>query len=161
MKAQRHDRYTWTPPADAHCLPGFSEPSRASRCDVTYESHTFWVVWEWRQPSLWNDVPQWETPDAAKLFVRHGGGVEEIRLRDMLAQPLYLLIKGGQERAAFKMAWGLFELVRNSYALGAKDKKHAIELAFVEGRLKKRKNRGEASYKVWIEPEQKTAIKSA
>lgn len=151
MEARQYDRYTWTPPEGAIELPGFIEGQQENgNGGVTYESHTFWVTF---------DRPGHRRTNAT-VWVRHGGGVESLILSHMLAVPLEHLVEGRvinadmtdpNLRAAFKMCWGIFELARCSLGHGAGIATQRIKVAFVEGRLKKRKRPGRDVYKVWIE----------
>jgi hypothetical protein len=67
-----------------------------------------------------------------------------------LARALY---RTPDERACFFHCLSLTDLHREAMTLGAEETAARYRRAFVEGRLKKRKLRGQDSMKVWIEPE--------
>ncbi|PZR93543.1 MAG: hypothetical protein DI537_10530 [Stutzerimonas stutzeri] len=133
----RHETYTFKAPETSIQLKGFVENG------VTYESHTFYV--DFGKPGYLSG------PDA-KLYVRHGAGWESIPTRHMIAAALKSLLDAGDTRAAFFLCWEVFEQVRNAYSSGVADTTVHFKRAFVDGRLKKRKVRGQAAAKVWIEP---------
>jgi hypothetical protein len=63
------------------------------------------------------------------------------------------LFRTPDERARFFHCLSLTDLHREAMAWGAEETAARYRRAFIEGRLKKRKLRGQDSMKVWIEPE--------
>lgn len=123
---------------DDLALLGFVDKER----NVTYESHNFWVQFD-KNP---RNGKNW----GATITVMHGGGVEQLIVRDMVADAIELVAQA-DERAAFKLCWGLFEVARDAHTAGCKETRSKCFEAFVDGRLKKRKKPGQDVHKVWIE----------
>lgn len=121
-------------------LEGFSENG------VTYQSHNFWVRFE--KP---NDRSGWF---GGEIFVKHGGGVESLGLEYHTARGLKSIIDSGDLKSAFHLCWGLVDLARRAREMGQQEAKTRVFEAFVDGRLKKRKQRGTNTYRVEIEPKQ-------
>lgn len=131
-------------PGPVRTLPGFVDYDRDPRRPTTYESHTFFLHEE-------------RTGDGrlstAYLSVRHGGGREGWCIAWHLYDALQALLAAGKEREAFLLCWGLAEAIRTSAAATRHETRTEYAQAFVDGRLRKRKRRGQNAYKVWIEPD--------
>lgn len=134
-------------------LPGFVEGG------VTYESHHFWAHfcrYPHRNPHM--PPPKEGRFSSALVRVHHGGGWEVWRGDYMLAKALHRY--GDDDRGLFLMCWFLIDAAREAQRTGYQEAKQEHRLAFVEGRLKKRKMPGRADHKVWIE-EPKAPAKAA
>lgn len=103
--------------------------------DVTYQSHWFRVV---------------ENFGANLLLVRHGAGEERIPFDHHLRRAVGLEKLNTHER--YLMLHTFYRIHSSAYSDGARDSRSKIFSAFDEGRLKKRKLRGQPVHKVWIEP---------
>lgn len=134
---------------DHAVLPGFVEG------EVTYESHTFEMFF--RDPSLRRGAELPFRLSDALIRVRHGGGIEVWRVYGRLVDAVHHLVETDQERLAFHTLWTLTHVHRDAVETGRATERHALFTAFVEGRLRKRKNRGQTSSKVWVEPALRTA----
>lgn len=84
------------------------------------------------------------------LFVRHGGGDESMKL------PLFKngveLLRGMDSDARYLMLNALYRAHRDGMEIGRSETAREFRQAFADGRLKKRKVRGQANVKVWILP---------
>ena len=141
------DRNGWSPPEGAVHLPGFIDRER----NVTYESHHFWVEWVWPQPLFNHAVPRQPVPIGATIWVRHGGGVQRLRVDRHVAPSLYRLIATGDAVTSFHLCWGLHDLARLTASAARAAEKERLEDAFVSGQLRKRKVPGREAYRVWVE----------
>jgi len=160
LQEQHHNDTSWSPPEGENVwsLPGFVEQAFPTRDDltgnaVTYESHHFWVVFDgkhWRYQAR----PQGE------LLVQHGAGLRSLRLTKHSARALRDLMLMAKpvsdafplKHTAFHLCWDIFALTRDARMLGISQATRDHREAFVEGRLKKRKHRGQSTYNVWMEP---------
>lgn len=131
-------------PDPVRTLPGFVDYDRDLNCPTTYESHTFFLHEERKGDGRLS---------AAYLSVRHGAGREGWRIALHLYNALEALVAAGKEREAFLLCWGLVEAIRTSAAAARHETRTEYAQAFVDGRLRKRKRRGQNIYKVWIEPD--------
>jgi hypothetical protein len=147
MIEQICDRYGWTPPEGAVHLPGFVDKER----NVTYESHTFWVEWEWKQPDFRHAIPGQTVPNGAIIWVRHGGGVQRLRVDRHIAPALHRLIEAGDAVMSFHLCWGLHDVARSTASAARAAEKKRLEDAFVRGWLRKRKVTGREAFRVWVE----------
>jgi hypothetical protein len=119
-------------------LPGFTSDG------VTYEAFSFEL--RFAAPRRHSD----NEPDEAFLTRRDGSGARHFRADMQLARALY---RTPDKRARFFHCLSLTDLHREAMTLGADETAARYRRTFVEGRLKKRKLRGQDSMKVWIEPE--------
>lgn len=87
------------------------------------------------------------------LLVKHGGGQERIRLGyhtrywKQVAQSMQPMDSDGR----YLMLYALYRLYRETRRQAEDRVRAEMKLAFVEGRLKKRKVRGQNAYKVTVE----------
>lgn len=135
---ERHDRYDWQPEPSWVHLPGFVESG------VTYESHEFWIEWT---HSKYEDVAR----PTAKLWVRHGGGVESIILNTHEARALRDMLLHDMVRSAFHLCWAVFAVRREVASTERSIVSVSYMRDFANGRLKKRKIPGRAGAYVWRE----------
>lgn len=142
--SRKHERNTFKPAPEWVRLPGFVEAG------TTYESHTFWVEWT---HSKWDTVAR----PTARLWVEHGAGVESLEPDCHLVRALRDMLGAGMTAAAFHLCWHAFEATRAAAVNERTFCKQELFKAFVEGRLKKRKQRGSGAYKVWVEEEREPA----
>ena len=88
------------------------------------------------------------------LLVKHGGGEERINLfsagRYRVPDSLALL----DSDFRYLMLYQLFRIHTEAKRNGEKQARADMTMAFVEGRLKKRKIKGQGAYKVKVEPRQ-------
>lgn len=82
------------------------------------------------------------------LLVRHGAGDERIRLGYRMDDTLLELLPSD---ARYRLLWQIMETYHDGVAHGTSATESQYRLAFVDGRLKKRKVKD--GFKVWIEPE--------
>jgi hypothetical protein len=133
---------TWRAPAasdDAEIL--FDEPGRIlvlkphSLSDVCFRSHHFQVTKEKYGPE--------------RLHVRHGGGDESWPL------PFYAVktLEGMDSDTRYFTLYAIMSAHKDAARAAASATADKYSKAFVDGRLKKRKVRGQAKVKIWIEPE--------
>lgn len=127
-------------------LPGFVE--QGPRVSVTYESHDFWVHFTWRIGPDGSTLPGQE-PEAL-VVVQHGAGWEVWRADYMLADALGRY--GDDRRGLFKLCWALTDMDRELRDAARHETRRDLFQAFVDGRLKKRKQPGRSDHKVWVEP---------
>lgn len=121
--------------AETRDLPGFVEGN------TTYESHHFWVHFTNRR-----DV---------YIRVHHGGGWEVWRGDYMLEKALRRY--GDNDRGLFLLCWYLIDNARAWRDAGRQEAASEYRKAFVDGRLKKRKQPGRNTFKVWIDPPEQVA----
>lgn len=121
-------------------LPGFVEDH--GNYSVTYESHRFWIHFE-------------SGHCGALIICSHGSGWEVWRASSMLADALKRY--GDDAKGLFKMCYALVRASSDNRAAGAGDERAALQCAFVDGRLRKRKHPGRDSYRVWVEPVRATS----
>lgn len=127
-------------------LPGFVE--KGAHHSVTYESHRFWIHFlRWIKPS---DPDAIQPVRDALVVVHHGGGWEVWRADSMLADALARY--GDDQRGLFKLCWALADMDRELRDAARHETRRDLFQAFVDGRLKKRKQPGRSDHKVWIEP---------
>lgn len=126
----------FSPRETAVVLRGFVENG------VTYESHTFFVEY---------GRDGYRSGPEAMIYCLNGSGWSALPVRHMIAGALSALIATGREREAFKLCWELFEKVREARSSVWAE----MKIAFLQGRLKKRRVRGgtreNPRYEVYIE----------
>lgn len=120
---------------------------------VTYESHhiTLYVA---RPGEMKNPA----APDSLydlKIYVRmrHGGGTFFYEIDSHLVRSVIDSWLALDDAALYAMLYSFIDINDESRTTGAHLASHRLKKAFVEGRLKKRKQRGANSYEVWVEPE--------
>ena len=123
-------------------LPGFVLGN------VTYESHRFWVHF---LNFTWGGDSIGERYSGCLVVVNHGGGWEVYRGDYMMAEALSRF--GDDDKGLFLLCWAMFDAARENREVGKIETVREYRQAFVDGRLKKRKQRGSTFYKVWIEKE--------
>lgn len=126
-------------------MPGYVDQAR----NVTYTSHHFWAHF-----LQWNKLPEHSSRISNVLVVvHHGAGWEVWEGDEHIAKALHCLSQ--DQTAAFHLCWRMIDIARafehNGFVAGRDEQR----VAFVEGRLKKRKLPGGAT-KVWIEPRKGT-----
>lgn len=84
------------------------------------------------------------------LLVRHGGGDERVRLGYAYKQP-ETIFGPLESDARYWLMHILLDVHHNAERAAAASTASAYKAAFVDGRLKKRKLRGQAAVKVWID----------
>jgi hypothetical protein len=86
------------------------------------------------------------------LLVQHGGGREVWRVPAFYdGGALDEMILALPERLQYALLMTLYKIGRDSRAQAQTETRQEVFKAHVDGRLKKKKNRGTASYKVWID----------
>lgn len=122
----------------------YSEPGRVldrkahgGHCDVCYRSHWLTVTADARVRSR-----------SYTLRVRHGGGDEAWPLDDTVVDAL---AECGSD-ARYFILYGIVRAHHDSERAAEGRVSGEYRQAFADGRLKKRKLRGQARCKVWIEP---------
>ena len=126
-------------------LPGFIENG------VTYESHHYTVILTLPVEHSWDNRTATPRSQGALVKVRHGGGDEYAALNYRLAEPLRYLLEERMHREAFFLCHALFDAARENQEIGRQKEGERLKRAFVEGCLRKRKQRGRATYKVWVD----------
>jgi hypothetical protein len=84
------------------------------------------------------------------LLVRHGAGDERIRL-SLYGQQVQVLA-GLDSNGRFWLLNAIFHAQSDAREQGKNDTAARYRQAFVDGRLRKRKDRNGTAYKVWIQP---------
>jgi hypothetical protein len=110
----------------------YDEPGRCGGCD----SHAF----HYRVTKLHGSL---------YLLVRHGAGDERIRLS--LYNQQVEVLSGLDSNARYWILNAIFHAQSSARREGEEKQAARYRQAFVDGRLKKRKNRGGTAYKVWID----------
>lgn len=142
MSAERYELDEWRKPKiEEGEKELFSEPGRVlpggSNYSVDYRSH--WFV-----------VTKGEYGGYA-LHVKHGGGQERVKLPYFMLTlaPGFAELTSDQR---FLLFWALLDVHHNAQREAKEIEAGRYRVAFVEGRLKKRKYPRQATIKVWIEP---------
>lgn len=119
----------------------FAEPgrvldlkARGGNYDVCYRSHAFAV----------DALPR----DDYRVTVKHGGGEESVKVRREFVQALH----GMTSDARYFVLYELMDSRATHARAAAERVRGEWSQAFADGRLKKRKQRGTNSVRVWIEP---------
>jgi hypothetical protein len=142
---------TWRAPAavaDETILfdePGRVLPTRNPHCDTDYRAYYLRLVKDQYGQTC--------------LRIRHGAGEERYTLgtrANALATALAKL--DSDER--YSVLFAAYDLARDAATFASNDTAHEYRTAFVDGRLKKRKRRGQQEVKVWIEPKKASLTKS-
>lgn len=97
------------------------------------------------------------------ILVEHGGGKEvyDIESPWIVMSPLITLaLDKGSEKACYAILFALYESQDTAFSKGYNKAQDDYRTAFVEGRLKKRKVRGQMTTKVWIEPRAPKAVQA-
>jgi hypothetical protein len=111
----------------------FSECGRVLDCD--YRSHWFMLV----KPKF----------GFYTLLVHHGGGEERIVLTTF--NHIVGILGTLDTHQRYLLLHLLFSIQREARSNATQETANAFKVAFVEGRLKKRKVRGQSAYKVTVE----------
>jgi len=107
--------------------------------NVDYRSHWFVLV-------------KSETGSQAALIVKHGGGEERIPLGYTSGLNAVKSFSALDSEGRYLTMHLLYRIHTEARRMAAEETRATYNRAFVDGRLKKRKLRGVASVKVWIEP---------
>lgn len=87
------------------------------------------------------------------LLVKHGGGQERIQLQGAwMTAPVAKAMEGMTADERYLLLHLLYSTHSDARRAGRDSMSLEYRQAFVDGRLKKRKNRGADTVKVWIEP---------
>lgn len=87
------------------------------------------------------------------VLVQHGGGEERIRLHGAwMTRPVAVAMERMTSDERYLLLHLLFSTHRDAERAAQDRTSLQYRQAFAEGRLKKRKNRGSNTVKVWIEP---------
>ena len=108
---------------------------RGQNHDVTYESYNLSLVSHY---------------STYLLLVRHGGGQERIEL-GTTGRYLKDILPKLPEVEAFSVLFTIYKAYSKGKMVAASETESKYRLAFAEGRLKKRKIRGQDRCKIWIE----------
>ena len=94
--------------------------------------------------------------DTLTLLVKHGGGQERINLgyKDRYWEQMAKALEPMDSNSRYLMLYALYDLYTDTRRRASEMARAELKLAFVEGRLKKRKIKGQAAYKVKVEPRQ-------
>jgi hypothetical protein len=117
-------------------LPSLKNPTELTR-GVDCRSHYFRVA-EAKYGGYW-------------LYVKHGGGTQRWRL-DYDVRTVNAL-RGLESDDRYRLLWVLAQAHGDSFHAGAELEANRFRAAFVDGRLRKRKLRGQNAVRVWIEPQ--------
>lgn len=86
-----------------------------------------------------------------ELRVRHGAGEERYRLGTLDKRAVEALNKLDSDDR-YSVLFTMYDAIKKAVSNAAADTSKEYRTAFVQGRLKKRKGRGQDSVKVWVEP---------
>lgn len=87
---------------------------------------------------------------AVCLLVRHGAGEERHTLRSQ-AETFHTGLTALQTNVRYGVLFALYDAIRTAANHAAEKTAYEYRTAFLEGRLKKRRNRANGTAKVWIE----------
>jgi|WetSurMetagenome_2_1015567.scaffolds.fasta_scaffold89234_3 hypothetical protein len=92
-------------------------------------------------------------PYSITLLVKHGGGQERICLgyKSIYWKQMVKSLEPMDRDGRYLMLYALYALHTDTRRRASEMATAAMKLAFVEGRLKKRKVRGQSAYKVTVE----------
>lgn len=142
-----HDRAWHMPTVNDGETVIFAEPGRVwdlkadgGSYDVCYRSHDFIVV----------NVGH----NRYRARVSHGGGEETWTIHDSLVVAMHAM---SSDQRYFTL-YALLDAIHDAQKATRAKIEGQYRSAFVNGRLRKRKQRGANSYKVWIEPAPREAI---
>lgn len=145
-------RETWA----YHAAPAFEEryiPGMVY-CGVDYTSHriTIYVARDGKMKEGHKRTPS-DSGCSVYFKMHHGGGIELYQVRKHIAEACIDEWLKLPDVALYAVFMALYDAAQEARTTGAHLASHRLKKAFVEGRLKKRKQRGANAYEVWVEPE--------